>query len=176
LVDRTKTGVEPPLLESALVKGYDYNCQPPSDLVTRYESAPLPDVVNDGTDALIKEYVPEIAPKLGALLAFGVIACIWLTCWSCGMMGCCVKNNCLCAKCCGEPMKCTQTSPCNFFMVVFALALAAAVFGVGLAGWRNNKTQNDAVVSIGSVFDIMSEWASGAQRKLAVTETSYSSA
>jgi hypothetical protein len=60
-------------------------------------------------------------------------------------------------------------------MRVFALALAVAVIGVGLAGWRNNKTQNDALLSLVSIADIMTEWAAGAQRKLSVTETAYSS-
>lgn len=175
-------GTEPGSLEASLVAGYDYNCREPTNWVKKYHTTDLfpgdgSDVAADDdgfdTDALMEDYLPELYTPLACLFVFGFISFLWLSIWSCGTMGCCIKKNCCCAKCCKSPFACTQRHPGDIVIVVVCFLLATCAFGIGLAGWRNNKAQNDAVDGVSSIMQIMTQWADGATTAISSTDAKY---
>lgn len=164
-------GTEPSTLEASLSSKWDYNCFTRNDDVKYYHTEDIPDVGDDGTSALLDDYLPGVAKKLAPLFLAGVIAFLWLTCWSCASTKCC---KCCLGKCCGEPMACAGAQPCKTVILLLLLAGMLTVVGLASAGLDNNKAQSEDADKLGDVFDTMSEWAYGTSVSLSNVSARFS--
>ena len=119
-----------------------------------------------GSDTFVADSVTYLsgAPltMIVPFLAFGTIAVISCTVWSCGMLKCCTDgtNGPRCfGKCCAKPPSFTRGNGAWAWTLI-TLATGATIVIVASRALAINAEQNEAIQSISGSFEVLDTWAS----------------
>jgi len=169
--DCGQVGLAPAGLADSLLSSVDYACYEPSKWPEKYSmEGGLPaNLFGDpiGDDEAYEYIFDIVSNRVAPILGFGIIAFIWLSCWSC----------CSCMKCCCCCQKrmdlCSDSRKDEWIITMIGTGLAAVVMIVAFYGWGLNAVQNDSITAFGDSFDDLEGWAAAAETEMQTASASY---
>eukprot|EP00039_Didymoeca_costata_P030584 m.30319 g.30319 ORF g.30319 m.30319 type:complete len:635 (-) comp8192_c0_seq1:150-2054(-) len=150
-----------------LLPGYNYDRYEPGKSVEKYRRNDFPEDFED-SEAL-QTYGVKVGTRGAIILGVGIIIIIYLSIWSCAMLNCCVKRNCCCAVCCGEPMSFFSRKNVKSFIWFLVLCLSIGAIIVGSYGMSNERTQDEEFKKLGRIIDVLVDWVDQADNQLAIS-------
>ena len=148
---------------------YDYTCYQPQQSVQRWSTTfgwpkGLMVLVDDTggcycdsdftfNTEMVQPYFMrnEAAMVVGPFLVFGILATIFLTCWSCGMMKCC------CCQCCNKPPAFTK-GMAGVILTFITVALGGAAAILAIRGIASSTQQDVALTALKESFADFALW------------------